>query len=252
MAGKIIIANWKMKLGLGVSIDLAKEIASDLMLDKIGESEVVICPSFIAINEVGKILSPSKIKLGAQDVFWQENGAYTGEVSVEMLQELGCKYFIIGHSERRQYLGETNEMINKKARVILRSGEVPIVCVGETLEERRQGKKDYIIMHQVERALQDVKILDNQEIIIAYEPVWVIGTGRAVEPEEVKYVADLIRKIAQEHYSSKNSLMVIYGGSVDSSNVRAFSERGGVDGFLVGAASLDAREFMKMIDMVAN
>jgi len=272
----IIIANWKMKLRWNEAIDLARGVVDgvkELDLEKI--PEVVLCPSYTAMSKVGKILnlresdsdSPKEqiesnredigIDLGAQDVFWEENGAYTGEISIEMLRDLKCKYFIIGHSERRQYLGETDEMVNKKLKKVLEVGGIPIVCVGETREERGRGDKDSTVVNQITRAFEGVKLLENQKVIIAYEPVWIIGTGQAIESNEVEYMANLIRHLSLGFCSNENNLRVIYGGSVDSGNVNNFIKnviddsnvifKQYIDGFLVGTAALNIGEFLRMI-----
>ena len=247
----IIIANWKMKMNLGETVDLTQEIVDgfkEMNLEKF--PEVVLCPSFIAAAEVGEVLSSTDLKLGAQDVFWRDNGAYTGEISIEMLKELECEYFIIGHSERRQYLQETDEMINNKLKAVFKAGLVPIVCVGETREERTEGKKDYVVGNQIVEAFKDINLQEGQKAIVAYEPVWVIGTGQAVELEEVKYMTNLIRHAVLDFCFNKEDIKVIYGGSVDSNNIGGFIEGGGVDGFLVGTAALDAGEFLRMIKLI--
>ncbi|NQU77083.1 triose-phosphate isomerase [Candidatus Falkowbacteria bacterium] len=251
---RIIIANWKMKMGLEETGDLTKEILDGLKeLEDNDLPETVLCPSYIAIAEAGKVLgSGNKIKLGSQDVFWEEKGAYTGEISVEMIKELGCEYVIVGHSERRGFLGETDEMVNKKIKMILNAGLVPILCVGETGEERNQGKKDYRVTEQLEQALRDVKLTRDQEVIVVYEPVWVIGIGQAVETEDVKYMSNLIKHIALDYSINKEGLRVIYGGSADSGNVSDLMQNGGVEGFLVGTAALDANEFLGMIKLMSN
>lgn len=274
----IIIANWKMKLRWNEAVDLARGIVDGFgKLDLKNIPETVLCPSYTAMSKVRKILglnnvdldsadkikiaighnfqqNKSKkkeggIKLGAQDVFWEENGAYTGEISIEMLRDLKCKYFIIGHSERRQYLGETDEMVNRKLKKVLDADGIPVICVGETREERRQGRKDSAVVNQVTRAFNEIKLRRGQKAIIAYEPVWVIGTGQAMEPDGAEYMANLIRQTALD-FGGKDDLVVIYGGSVDSSNIDSFIKRDAIDGFLVGSAALDVREFLRMIKLI--
>ena len=274
----IIIANWKMKLQWNEAVDLAHGIVDGIVeLDLGNAPEMVLCPSYTAMSKVRKILGldaadsdntdktkiadsrhiqenqnkESGIKLGAQDVFWEENGAYTGEISIEMLRDLKCEYFIIGHSERREYLGETNEMVNKKLKRVLRAGGTPIICVGETREERRQGRKDSMVVNQVTKALDGVELKDGQRVIIAYEPVWVIGTGQAMKPEDAEYMANLIRQVALD-FCGQDDLDIIYGGSVDSGNIGSFIERERINGFLVGSAALDIHEFLRMVNIIAN
>lgn len=244
---QIIIANWKMKMGLGETVRLAEEIALGIPNMTVKNSpQVVLCPSYIAMDKVSDIIKDTKITLGSQDVFWEDNGAYTGEISISMLKELGCRYIMIGHSERRQYLGETDEMVKRKVKAVLAAGLEPIVCVGETREERNQGKKDYRVSEQITKAFEGVDVKDSQQVIIAYEPVWVIGTGQAVDSLEAKYMANLIKHVALD-FCPKENMRLIYGGSVDSGNIGEFAD---VDGFLVGTASLDAREFLEMIGLM--
>lgn len=242
----VIIANWKMKLSLAESADLAQEIKKDLDT----ENEIVICPSFISLLEVGKILKKSKIKLGAQNCFWESEGAYTGEVSAKQLKESGCEFVILGHSERRQYLKETDEMVHKKIRVALNFGLTPIVCVGETFEQRQDGAKDYVLIQQTIKAFEGIEIDSDQQIIIAYEPVWVIGSGQAVEPKEAVSAHQVIRQSLFDLFPAvlvENNFRIIYGGSVDSSNVSDFTRLENTAGVLVGGASLKAKDFLALI-----
>ncbi|MGC9048948.1 MAG: triose-phosphate isomerase [Patescibacteria group bacterium] len=253
MKKNIIIANWKMNLGLAQTISLTKDILNGLKKIKKDWSkiDIVLCPSFVYLSEVKKLIMKSNIELGAQDCFWEERGAYTGEISPAQLKEIGCRYLIIGHSERRQNLNETDEMIHKKVKAALESDLVPILCVGETFEERQRGVKDYVIINQVSRALDGINLKANQQLIIAYEPVWVIGTGQAVNPTEAEYVSRVILQRIIDLYPLpivRNNIRIIYGGSVDQTNVKNFVEQETVDGILVGGASLKAAEFVAMIN----
>ncbi len=244
----IVIANWKMNLKAPERNRLVKEIIKGLK--SVEDVEVVLCPSFISLQEVGRLIKKAPLKLGAQDVFWEEKGAYTGEISPLMLEEMNCEYVIVGHSERRTYLGETQEMIHKKIRVALAESLVPILCLGETFEERQQGDKDYVIINQLNSALEGLKLDPHQQMVIAYEPVWVIGSGQAVQPVEAKYVDRLIRQMLLDLFPFElieSNFRIIYGGSVDSSNVKAFLSEANMDGVLVGGASLKADEFVKII-----
>jgi len=256
MNKNIIIANWKMKLGLEEAGDLAVEIEKGVdEMEGTDLPEVVLCPSFVGMSAVSKLLGSKKIVLGAQDSFWEERGSYTGEVSPRILNDLGCRYFIIGHSERRQYLGETDLMVHKKIKAVLEVGGLPIVCVGETREQRNRGEKDNVVIRQVERAFNGIELKDSQKVIIAYEPVWVIGVGQAVEAEDVEYMVKLIRHTFLDFCPegfARNNLRIIYGGSADSENVKEFITGAGVNGFLVGTASLDSGEFLNMVELMGR
>jgi len=248
MPKKYIIANWKMNLNLAESVSLAKKFKEKFAgFDK---GEVVVCPSISALYEVNKVLKGSKIKMGAQNVFWEEAGAYTGEVSPEMLAEVGCRYVILGHSERRKYLSENYEIINKKIRAVIKNEKlIPIVCIGESWEERKTDRRDFVLVEQLEQALSGVEIFGNQQIIIAYEPIWAIGTGTAIEPSEAEYAHKIIKlalnDIVGMQVVSKN-FSVIYGGSINSKNVKSFASLENMDGLLVGGASLKLEEFYKI------
>ena len=189
---KIIIANWKMKLTLAESLDLVKRFKAKFK--NFNKGEVVICPTFIVLDEANKLLSKTNIKIGAQDVFWEEKGAYTGEVSPTMLVEAGCDYVIIGHSERRKYLLENYAMIHQKVKEVLNiESLIPIVCIGEENEERKTDRRDFVLVDQLQQALGGIKIMSNQQVIIAYEPIWAIGSGIAIEPTEAEYAHKIIR-----------------------------------------------------------
>lgn len=242
---KLLVANWKLNpQSEKEAISLAK--ATDA-------SGVVICPPFPFLRAVHETIT--KAKLGAQDVFWEERGAYTGEISPMILKTLGVRYVIIGHSERRRWLGETDEMINKKVRASLSGGLQVILCVGEPLVVRRKGltaaKK--FVKTQLARDLKNVTgyMLHATRLIIAYEPVWAIGTGRADKPEETVEMAQHIREILNPKSYILNS-RVLYGGSVTSKNVLSFLQYREIGGALVGGASLNAKEFRKIIHIVAG
>lgn len=257
MKRKIIIANWKMNLGLPQTILLTKDILNGFKKNKddFSKIDIVLCPSFTYLSEIKKIVTKSNIALGAQNCFWEERGAYTGEISAFQLKEMGCQYVIIGHSERRQYLNETNEMIHQKIKSALENGLIPILCVGETFDERQKGVKDYVILNQVGRALEGISLKAYQQLIIAYEPVWVIGSGQAVKPEEAEYANRIILQKVIDLYPLpivRNNIRIIYGGSVDRTNVRNFVQQETIDGVLVGGASLRAEEFIKMCEIIAK
>ncbi|MCK5416554.1 triose-phosphate isomerase [Candidatus Parcubacteria bacterium] len=248
---KIIIANWKMKIGIDESLKLAKKLKTKF---KSLKGEFVVCPNFLSLLEVGKTLKASGIDLGAQDVFWEENGAYTGEISPEMLVEAGCKYVIIGHSERRKFLMENYEMIHKETKAVMNHEDLtPVVCIGENWDERKTDRRDFVLFDQLQQALSGLDIVGNQQIIIAYEPIWAIGSGTAIEPTEAEYAHKIIRLTLNDMFGMKivnNNFKIIYGGSINSKNVKGFVGLDNLDGMLVGGASLDADEIFKVAKAV--
>lgn len=254
MPKKYIIANWKMNLSFAETLSLAKEFKEKFAGFKQGE--VVICPSTLFLTEVAEILKGSVIKLGAQNVFWEEAGSYTGEVSPEMLAEIGCRYVIIGHSERRKYLSENYEIINKKVRAVVKNEKlIPIVCIGESWEERKTDRRDFVLVEQLQQALSGIEVFGNQRIIIAYEPIWAIGTGTAIEPSEAEYAHKIIKLALNDMLGMQavnKNFSVIYGGSINSKNVKSFANLENMDGLLVGGASLKAEEFFKVAKEIAK
>jgi triosephosphate isomerase len=246
--GKIVIANWKMKLSLAETLKLAKDFKSKFKDFK--EGEVAACPNFISLMEVKEILKGCPVKLGAQHVFWEDKGAYTGEISPNMLKEAGCEYVIVGHSERRKYRHENYEMIHQETKAVLNTeGLTPIVCIGEDTEQRKTEKRDFVLVDQLYQALAGFNLMGDQEVIIAYEPIWAIGSGLAIEPEEAEYAHKIIKLSLRDIFGPKivsENFRIIYGGSISSKNVKEFANLDGVDGLLVGGASLDAEEFYKI------
>jgi len=255
MKKRILIANLKIGLSLKETENLTKEIIEALsQLMNFENLEIVICPSFTAIPRVYDLVKDSSLSLslGAQNVFWEERGAYTGEVSVLMLKELGVNYVIVGHSERREYLKESEEMIRKKIKVALNHNLIPIVCIGETYEERKRGEKDNVIIKQMDYLLKDIDYKENKQIIVAYEPVWVIGSGQAVSPEEIENTSSVIRGKLMNLFPKdfvEKKVRIIYGGSVNSTNIKDFAMKN-IDGFLVGTASLKSEEFIEIIKIL--
>ncbi len=252
MTEKYLIANWKMQLDKEQAIQQASLLTKLLSEEKINKDlQVVLCPDFIALSEVADIIKGSKIVLGAQDGFYEEVGAFTSQVSMRQIKEAGCQFVILGHSERRK-LGESDEIINKKIKAALEQGLVPIVCVGETFDERKEGQKDLVIMHQVYEALKNIKPKSDQKIIIAYEPVWVIGTGQAIGSADAFYAASLIQQSLLDSLPNHDEKYcgVIYGGSVNPSNINDFVDLPNIQGALVGNASLDAQEFFTIIKKI--
>ncbi len=242
---KYIIANWKMKLGQQAAVDLAREIKKKY---KDGEAvELVVCPSATALSAVAEILDRTEIKLGIQDIFYHDFGAYTGQVSPAVAREIGCEYAIVGHSEARK-LGETDEDVNRKVIAALKHGLTPVVCVGETFQEYGAKKTEVVIINQVVKALEDVKLTEEQKVIIAYEPVWVIGSGQAVDHGIFQHIVQIIAHTAIEMGDKlANKFEVIYGGSVDEGNVRDFIVGNISTGVIVGNNSLEADKLLKII-----
>lgn len=245
---KIIIANWKMKLGIKKSLELVRQYASNI---KSEDKQIVICPSEIVLKDVSEIIKDSAIKLGAQNVFWEEKGSYTGEVSASMLAEVGCEYVIVGHSERRQYLLENYQMIHQKIKAVLTIKNLtPIICIGETLQDKEEDKRDYVITDQLQQALGGISLLAEQQLVIAYEPIWAIGTGQVIEPADAENMHEIIHVVLVDLFGIdivKNQIRVIYGGSVNAENVKGFSDLDNIDGFLIGGASLKIDEFINII-----
>jgi len=250
---KYLIANWKMNLTAAEGQTHVRKILKNITpyLDQV---KTVVCPSFVALAKIAEIIANTNVSLGAQNSFWMENGSFTGEVSPTMLKEFGVEYVIIGHSERRQNLQETEEIINKKMQAVLRAGLIPILCVGETFSERQLGRKDFVLAGQVESALKNIQ-LQNKKILIAYEPVWVIGSGQAVKIDDAEHAARVIKQVVMDLYSDlevKDMVQVIYGGSVEAKNIVPFISSTLLAGVLVGGASLDADEFSQLAKLMAE
>jgi triosephosphate isomerase len=247
---RIVLANWKMKLGFNDSVKLAGDFAKTFKDFK--KDDIVVCPDTVSLREVAGTLDGTNIKIGAQNVFWEESGSYTGETSPLVLKEAGCKYVIIGHSERRRHLLENYSMIHQKVKSVLDAGElIPVVCIGESNEDRKTDKRDYVLVDQLQQALGGINIVKGQEIIVAYEPVWAIGSGLTIEEDEVKYAYKIITLALNDIYGAQivsDNFRIIYGGSVTSDNVANFAKLDSGDGLLVGGASLDAEEFRKIAD----
>lgn len=248
---KIIIGNWKMNLGIDKSVALAKELHRLLNRPSVApEVETVICPSFLALYSVGKVIEGSRLLLGVQDIFWHDSGPYTGEISASSVAALGCRVAIVGHSERRVYLNENDAMANQKVQAALVAGLIPILCVGETYDQRRDGLTDMILATQVIEGLKGLTMKLGQRIIIAYEPVWVIGSGRAIEPAEALHAAQVIRQALIDLFPLdvvRNQTRVIYGGSVDENNIKQFTGMTEIHGALVGASSLVPEKFAGIV-----
>lgn len=215
-----------------------------------GEADIVICPSFTALSKVGDEISDSSIMLGAQDVYWEEEGAFTGEVSPKMLKDVRVRYVIIGHSERRVLFGETDEAVNKKVKVVLRYGMIPIMCIGERLEERDNGTTYEVLEKQLQRGLKDLTKEEVSRLIIAYEPVWAIGTGRTATPREAQEAHKFIRNFIEKNFEKEASMKarIQYGGSVKPETIAKLMAEEDIDGALVGGASLDVNTFVQIVE----
>jgi len=211
--------------------------------------EVVLCPPFTALSTVAELIKGTAIGLGAQDLFWEDEGAYTGEVSPVMLKELGCTYVIIGHSERRQYFGETDETVNKKVKAALSHGLKPIICVGESLQQREAGETNAFVAGQVEKALDGLAPESIPQVVIAYEPIWAIGTGRSSSASDANEVIGMIRQTIAKKFVANLAAQVRiqYGGSVKPGNIKEFMGQAEIDGALVGGSSLKAEDFFGII-----
>jgi len=244
----LVAGNWKLNKTSTEAYKLVAEMLPGLR--NIKGVEKLLCPPFTALMAVSRLIKDTDIRLGAQNMYWEEKGAYTGEISPVMLAEY-CQYVILGHSERRAYFGETNEHINRKVRAAIAHHLKPIICVGETLEENEAGRTAGVVSRQVREALLGVDILDVDRIVIAYEPVWAIGTGRAATADVANtLIQNVIRPTLGSLFDEKvaQSVRVLYGGSVDAGNARKFFQQPEIDGALVGGASLIAGAFVAIVE----
>jgi triosephosphate isomerase len=247
----IIAANWKMHKTHLEAIQAVQKL-SYLLDKKDAETvELVVCPPFTALRSLQTLFDADRLPygLGAQDVYWEEKGAFTGEISAQMLAALNCRYVIVGHSERRQHFGETDEVVRKKVRSVFAAGMIPILCVGESLEERDTGRTEDKVVSQVRAALTGLEEKQVGSLVVAYEPIWAIGTGRNANPTDAGEVIGLIRGTVSSTTSdsASQSMRVQYGGSVKAGNIREFMAHPEIDGALVGGASLDPEEFALIV-----
>ncbi|OQX81400.1 MAG: triose-phosphate isomerase [Candidatus Omnitrophica bacterium 4484_70.1] len=245
---KILIAgNWKMHKTNEEAKSLAQEIKQEL--GGFTQGEVVLCPPFTALRSVYEVIKETNLKLGGQDLFWEKQGAFTGEVSGYLLKDCGCEFVIIGHSERRKYMKETNEMVNKKIKSALEEKITPILCVGETLQEREKNITFEVIRTQLKEGLAGVGEEEITKLVVAYEPVWAIGTGKTATPQQAEEVQGFIRKWISDNFSSScaTEIRILYGGSVNPSNIEMLMKEKDVDGALVGGASLKAETFVSIV-----
>lgn len=252
MRRPILAGNWKMHKTVQEAIALVHEMKAGL--EAVETVDRVLCPPFVALSAVAEMLKDSPVRVGAQNVYWEDQGAYTGEISPLMLKEL-CEYVILGHSERRQYFGETDETVNRKVKAALNHGLKPIVCVGENLTQKEAGRTHDVVSSQVRGCLAGLTASQVAGLVIAYEPVWAIGTGKAATPEIAgAVIADSIRKVIAELYDEAiaQAVRVQYGGSVSSKNIAEFMAHPEIDGGLVGGASLKPAEFVTIVELSAK
>ena len=246
MRRPLIAGNWKMNLTRSEAVDLATAVAAT-KLD--GSVDVLVCPTFVQLDAVLAATKGSKVAVGSQDCYFESNGAFTGETSTAMLTDLGCSHVILGHSERRNVIGETNELINAKVKAVLAAGLTPVLCVGELLEEREAGKTMDVVASQLAGSLDGISDADMLKTVIAYEPVWAIGTGKTASPQQAQDVHADLRKWLTDRYNSATSeaVRILYGGSVKPDNAADLMSQADIDGALVGGASLKGDSFAAII-----
>lgn len=247
MRRPIIAGNWKMNMTPSEARALVEELKP---LVKDAKCEVVVCPPYVDLSAVSELIKDSNIRLGAQNIHWAEKGAFTGEVSANMLKELGVEYAIIGHSERRQYFGETDETVNARAKAAIAAGITPIICVGESLEERESGRTEAKVSGQVKKDLEGIAAEDVAKLVIAYEPIWAIGTGKTATDEQANETIGMIRATVAGMFGKETAeaLQIQYGGSMKPSNARSLMAMPEIDGGLIGGASLKAVDFSQVVN----
>ena len=252
MRKPMIAGNWKMYNDVNEAVSLVNGIKRAVY--DVENVEVVVIPPFVDLSDVGEMLTESNISLGAQNCFWEEEGAFTGEVSPKMLKSVGCRYVVIGHSERRKFFCETDDTVNSRIKAVINSGLIPIMCVGETLEEREAGKTMEVVKTQVTGGLKGLDEVAIDSLIIAYEPVWAIGTGKTATPDQAQEVHGMIRSLVGELYSDSlaDSKRILYGGSVKPSNIEELMKEEDIDGGLIGGASLKSEDFVDIIKTTAG
>lgn len=250
MRKPFVAGNWKMNTDSSSSVELAERIASGAMeAAASGSLTVAVCPPFVYLQSVAKALSASSIGVGAQDVYYEAKGAFTGEISPSMLKDIGCTYCLCGHSERRHVIGETDELINKKVTVSIAGGLLPILCVGELLAEREASQTNGVVTRQIKSGLAGLSAEKVSAVTIAYEPVWAIGTGLTATPQQAQEVHDFIRKLLGQMYDDQlaEEIRILYGGSAKPNNAADLMGQSDIDGLLVGGASLKADDFLAII-----
>ncbi|MFC2021312.1 triose-phosphate isomerase [Chloroflexota bacterium] len=240
----MIAGNWKMNTTVSEAVELVKEMCQGL--DEVVGVEKVVCPPFVSLSAISDLIKGTSIKLGAQNLYFEEKGAFTGEISSLMLAEL-CEFVIIGHSERRQYFNDTGEVVNKKIQAALKAGLKPILCIGEKLEENEAGRTEEVVTGQLNSSLAGIDYSGG--FVIAYEPIWAIGTGKAATSQQAKEIIGLIRRNASALYGKEaaRDLRILYGGSVNATNTTELMQQSEIDGALVGGASLKANDFLSIV-----
>lgn len=248
MRRKLIAGNWKMNNTNKEAVALVSELLK--MTQGINDRDIVVAPTFTCLSDVNNIIKGSNIKLSAQNMYFADSGAFTGEISADMLLAVNCEYVILGHSECRSIFGESDELINKKIKQAIAKGLKPIFCVGETLEEREKGITEKIVNGQIEKGYAGLSEADAKKVVIAYEPVWAIGTGKTATPNDADSVHKTIRDTLKKLYSEKfaEEKIILYGGSVNEGNAHELLNMPNIDGALVGGASLKADKFLKIIN----
>lgn len=254
MSKKLIAGNWKMNKTFQDSKSLIKSIRKNLDVDTLSKIDVVICPPFTSLSRARKLTKESGIKIGAQNMYYENDGAYTGEISASMLKALDCEYVIIGHSERRQYFSETDFTINIKIKKAIENELISIVCVGESLEQRENKIQNQIVKEQLTNCLTAIDEKDFDKIIIAYEPIWAIGTGKTATPDEANQMHIFIRETIEKLYNQEvaTNIRILYGGSVNENNSKELFTQSDIDGGLIGGASLKPESFAKIIFSAIN
>lgn len=237
-----------MNKTLGESVELVEGIVSKIK--NYDDRDILVCPPFTSLSKVYEIIKNSRIKLGAQNLYFEEQGAYTGEISGKMLTSVGCSYVILGHSERREYFSETDDIIRTKILRAKEEGLIPVLCLGEKLEEREKGTTEEIVSNQLTICLKDVPLQNAGELVIAYEPVWAIGTGKTATPEQAQEVHVLLRKLITKLYNETigDEIQILYGGSMNAKNAQSLLSQPDIDGGLIGGASLKIDDFVTIIE----
>jgi len=247
----LIVGNWKMNANHLEAIQMVQKLSYRLEAEDYERVEVVVAPPFTSLRSIQVVLEQDRIPiaLGAQDVHWADSGAFTGEISPPMLAKLAVKHVIVGHSERREHFGETDEMVNKKAKAVIGEGMAAVVCVGETLDQREAGEAESVVSSQLTGALRGLSLAQGSALAIAYEPVWAIGSGRTALPDDAGLIAGLIREQLRERLNTEvgEQVRILYGGSVNPVNIKDFTAKTNIDGALVGGASLDPDQFAAIV-----
>ncbi|HEX6301172.1 MAG TPA: triose-phosphate isomerase [Acidimicrobiia bacterium] len=247
----LIVGNWKMNANHLEAIQMVQKLSYRLEAEDYERVEVVVAPPFTSLRSIQVVTEQDRIPigLGAQNVHWADSGAFTGEISPPMLAKLAVRHVIVGHSERREHFGETDEMVNKKAKAVIGAGMAAIVCVGETLEQREAGEAETVVSSQLNGALRGLSLAEGSRLAIAYEPVWAIGSGRTALPDDAGLIAGLIREQLRETVNSEvgEQVRILYGGSVNPVNIKDFMAKTNIDGALVGGASLDPDQFAAIV-----